>query len=353
MIKNTKNCLSLLLCGLIFFINLISFSGCHQVKTPITKTGVYFDTVISITLYEANSSELIDECFTIADSYELLLSKSIEGSDVYNINNSYNEWIKVDSSTYYLISESFKYEELSDGRFSVMCGALTDLWDISEKMETLSSSSDNVDVSDNLIPTEAEIASAKALCGKSTIELDPSSSSVKINKKGAKLDLGAVAKGYIADMMKEYLISQGVESGIIQLGGNVLLIGSNPTKDSGLFTVGIQTPFYGESGNSESIITSVSETDKSIVTSGNYQRYFEYDGEVYHHIIDLTTGYPAESGLNSVTIICDKSFDADALSTVCFLLGKKEAEKALESLHINYGVEISPIFIDSNNNVLN
>ena len=354
-----KTVLSLLL------IIALTFVGCKQSKTPVTKTGVYFDTVISITLYENNSSKLIDDCFEIADRYEQLFSKTITESDVSKVNSSYNQWINVNEETYDLISRSFEYEELSGGRFSVMCGALTSLWDVSGKSDILVPSTDfNGNKSTNpstvlseqsIVPTESEITTVKRLCGMHTLDMDESTHSVRVNTIGAKLDLGAVAKGYIADKMKEYLISKGVTSGIIQLGGNVLLIGENPTKPDGFYNIGISTPFYGTNlqRSDNEVITAVSEKDTSIVTSGNYQRYFEYNDRIYHHIIDLTTGYPADTGLNSVTIITDNSCDADALSTVCFLLGKEKGANLLDSLNSSNVNIISAVFVDSKNQVVN
>lgn len=346
-----KTVLSLLL------IIALTFVGCKQAKTPVTKTGVYFDTVISITLYENNSSKLIDDCFEIADRYEQLFSKTITESDVSKVNSSYNQWINVNEETYDLISRSFEYEELSGGRFSVMCGALTSLWDVSGKSDAVSSTvSDSESSSEqSIVPTESEIKTVKKLCGMSTLDMDESTHSVRVNTMGAKLDLGAMAKGYIADKMKEYLVSKGVTSGIIQLGGNVLLIGENPTKPDGFYNIGISTPFYGTDMqlSDNEIITAVSEKDTSIVTSGNYQRYFEYNDRIYHHIIDLTTGYPADTGLNSVTIITDNSCDADALSTVCFLLGKEKGANLLDSLNSSNVNNISAVFVDSKNQLVN
>ena len=346
-----KTVLSLLL------IIALTFVGCKQSKTPVTKTGVYFDTVISITLYEKNSSRLIDGCFKIADRYEHLFSKTIVDSDVSKVNSSYNQWISINEETYDLISRSLEYERMSDGRFSVMCGALTSLWDVSGKSDAVSSTVPGSESSSeqSIVPTESEIKTVKKLCGMSTLDMDENTHSVRVNTMGAKLDLGAVAKGYIADKMKEYLVSKGVTSGIIQLGGNVLLIGENPTKPDGFYNIGISTPFYGTDMqlSDNEVITAVSEKDTSIVTSGNYQRYFEYNDRIYHHIIDLTTGYPADTGLNSVTIITDNSCDADALSTVCFLLGKEKGANLLDSLNSSNVNIISAVFVDSKNQVVN
>ncbi|MCI6664700.1 MAG: FAD:protein FMN transferase [Lachnospiraceae bacterium] len=326
----------------LFVLCLLLVTGCAKYKSPVSKSGVYFDTLISVTLYEKNSSKLIDECFLLAEKYENLFSKTKEGSDVYKVNHSNSKWVKLDSETYSLIKRSLYYEDLSGGRFSVMCGALTELWDINAKSDAINNGKS---IS---LPTSAKISSARSLCGKDTIELDDSTESIRITVNGAKLDLGAVAKGYIADKIKEFLISNGVTSGIIELGGNVLLIGENPLKEDRFYNIGISAPFSDDKEPTD-IITSVKEKDTSIVTSGNYQRYFEYDGKIYHHIIDITTGYPVDNALNSVSVITKSSLDADALSTVLFLLGKEKGVKLLDSLSSNN--DYSAIFIDNENNI--
>lgn len=142
----------------------------------------------------------------------------------------------------------------------------------------------------------------------------------------AKLDLGGIAKGFIADKMKAYLQSKKITSGIINLGGNVLTVGEK--SDGSDYTVGIQKPF-DESGEP---ICTVKVKDKSVVTSGIYERYYRVDGKLYHHILDTTTGYPVNNNLYSVTIISDSSCDGDALSTTCFALGIDKAKELINSL---------------------
>jgi thiamine biosynthesis lipoprotein len=126
--------------------------------------------------------------------------------------------------------------------------------------------------------------------------------------------------------MKDYLTSAGVNSAIINLGGNVLLIGSKP--DGSDFTVGIEKPFEGTA----SYAATVSLSDRSVVTSGVYERYFTVDDRIYHHILDPATGFPSDTGLYSVTILSDRSVDGDALSTSCFVLGRKKGMELIESL---------------------
>ena len=160
---------------------------------------------------------------------------------------------------------------------------------------------------------------------------------IRFDSPDMGLDLGAVAKGYIADRIKDFLVEKGIKSGIINLGGNVLCIGGRT--DGTPFKIGIQKPF---ADRSETLCT-VDISDKSVVSSGIYERCFELDGQFYHHILDPSTGYPYDNGLVSVTIISDKSVDGDGLSTTCFALG---LEKGLELINSLENVEA--IFITEN-----
>ena len=152
------------------------------------------------------------------------------------------------------------------------------------------------------------------------------------------IDLGAIAKGYIADQIKNYLLKENVKSALINLGGNILCVGK---KQENPFIIGVTNPQQ----TSDSLF-SLKINDLSVVTSGTYQRFFEIDSKKYHHILNPKTGYSYENGLSSVTIISKKSIQGDALSTVCFSLGK---EKGLELLNSLEGV--SGCFIDENNQV--
>ena len=158
--------------------------------------------------------------------------------------------------------------------------------------------------------------------------------------RAGKLDVGAVAKGYIADRLRDYLEEEGIDHAMIDLGGNIIAMGSK--LDGSDYNIGIQKPF-DENGTP---ITSVKLSDKSIVTSGVYQRYFEQDGKIYHHILDPATGYPCENNLYSVTIITDSSLTADALSTTCFLLGYEKGMNLINQLN-----NVDAVFITNDNQI--
>ena len=140
---------------------------------------------------------------------------------------------------------------------------------------------------------------------------------VRLKNPDASIDLGGIAKGYIADKMKAFLTENGALEGTINLGGNVLCLG--PKSDGNSYKIGIQNPFH-EQG---SILATLEVTNESVVSSGVYQRYIRVDDKIYHHILNPSTGYPYENNLLSVTVICQNSVDGDGLSTTCFSLDRK------------------------------
>jgi thiamine biosynthesis lipoprotein len=318
-----KKKLSLLLslCLCILYVS----TGCGtSTAEPVSKTGLYFDTVITLTLYGEDASYM-DDCFALAQKYEDLFSRTKEGTDVWNINHNQGTPVAVSEETFSLIQTGISYCEASGGAFDITVGALSDVWDFTSE--------------DAVLPSAQEIALAKETVDYHNILLDEENQTVMLTTPGTEIDLGGIAKGYIADRIKNYLLEQGVTSGLINLGGNVLCVGPKDSEDA-YYTIAIQKPF-SEDGEP---IASLKLTDQSAVTSGTYQRYFTYDGVIYHHILDLSTGYPCQNGLTSVTIISDTSVDGDALSTTCFLMGLEDGMAYVESME-----NVEAIFITEDN----
>ena len=310
---------------IILTILIILTTGCKSSVNntqPIIKTDFYFDTVISITLYEPDKAYLIDECFKLCEKYENLFSKTITDSDISSINSANGQTVKIDKDSFELLTKGVYYSRLTKGNFDITIGTLSELWNF--KNQT--------------IPTDENIK--KSLKNVDYRFIDLQNNTIQISNENTMLDVGGIAKGYVADKLKEYLVEHGVKNAIIDLGGNVLLIGSKP--DNSYFNIGIAKPF---AENSDTIAI-VRTNDKSIVTSGNYQRYFYKEDKFYHHILNPQTGYPVDNELTSVTIISDKSIDGDALSTSCFVLGIEEGLRLIESID---GIEV--IFIDKNNTI--
>ncbi len=321
----------------VFAVALVLVSRLGSSSKSVSKTGFYFDTVITITLYGTDDDAPITDCFTQAAYYENLLSAQAEGSDIDRINEADGAYVTVDEETVALIKRGIYYGDLSDGKFDITIGTLTNLWNLSELAETLNTDNNEADAS--VLPTEEEVAEALSHVDYHGIEID--GDRVRLTDPEAQIDLGGIAKGYIADRMKETLVAEGVTSAIINLGGDIMTVGAKP--DGSDFTIGIQKPFDDEG----EVIDTVRLSDRSVVTSGIYERYITVDGQIYHHILDTATGYPYDNGLYSVTILSDSSVDGDALATICIALGVEDGLALIESLD---GVEA--IFVTSDYEII-
>lgn len=294
------------------------FTGCgRKNQSPVSKSGFYFNTVITVTIYQPVSENVLDDCFALAADYESLFSNTIPESDVSRINAAGGKPVAVSEETIDLLNAGISYGELSGGKFDITIGKLSALWDISTK--ALLKETDA-----SMIPDAKEIADACETIDYHSIQIN--GTEVSLTNPDTQLDLGGIAKGYIADRMKEFLNEKGITSGFINLGGNFLALG--PKQDGSAYTIGIQKPF-DENGVS---IATVKVTDETVVSSGIYERYFTANDVLYHHILDVATGYPYQNDLLGVTIITDSSIDGDALSTTCFSLGLADGMALVERL---------------------
>jgi len=294
--------------GFLYMLSGCKNSGAEMIST----TEFFFDTIITISIENENSSSsaFLNQCFTMCKQIEDTFSRTKEGSELYNINHRKDNTVTVSDEMAYLLSEGLKYYEVSDGVFDITIAPVLELWDFKSD--------------DAVVPDEKSLAAAVAKVGASKIHLK--GNQLTFDDSDTQIDFGALAKGYTADRLKEYLKRQNVTSGIINLGGNVLTIGKKPNGD--LWNVGVQKPFDARN----SVITTIPVDGKSVVSAGIYERYFEQDGFRYHHIIDPTTGYPVQNNLWQVTIISDESLVGDALSTICILLGYDQADKLINTL---------------------
>lgn len=282
---------------------LIFATGCAPKMN--SALGFHLDTVITVNGY--CSEELLKEAVALCGEYEKVLSKTVEGSDVWRINTAGGTPVEVCEHTANILSLASDISERSGGSFDVTVAPAAALWDFKADVPAL--------------PDSEALAQAAALVDYSKVSLEENTVLLPADMS---VDLGGIAKGYIADRVQDYLLENGVESALLNLGGNTVALGSKPGGEN--WRIGIQDP---QSENGEYIAV-VSVTDKAVVTSGSYQRYFDIDGERYHHILDTKTGYPVNNGVASVTIVADKSALADALSTACFALGCEEGMKLAE-----------------------
>ncbi len=287
------------------------FSGCSRLPhEPIRRQDFLFDTIVTVTLYDKEDEALLTQCMELGRRYENLFSRTKEGSDVWRINHADGQPVAVSSETARLIETALSYCAMTDGGYDITIGAVSELW--------------NFRADEPSLPASGQMEEALKTVDYRSVNVD--GNTVTLTVPGAQLDLGSIAKGYIADRMADLLRGQGVQSAILDLGGNIYVLGGKP--DGTDFRVGIQSPF------DDSQLGAVSVKDKSLVTSGVNQRGFTIDGKRYHHLLDPKTGYPIENGLASVTVVTDRSVDGDALSTVLFCLGEEQGMELAARLGI-------------------
>ena len=289
---------------------MIVFSGCTAKKElpKLSEVGFYLDTVISLTAYTDDDQVLkgaMEEC----SRYEKLLSATIEGSDIWRINHAEGQPVEVSDDTIEILRCAVQIAELSGGAFDVTIAPVSSIWDFTS--------------GEAVLPEAEEIARAADLVDYTKLELD--GNTVRL-PAGMMIDPGGIAKGYIADGVKEWLMDKGVRHAILSFGGNVVGIGTKP--DGSDWKVGIQDI---DKATGEYMLLS-RNNGGSTVTSGIYERGFNLDGIRYHHLLSTETGWPVQNELASVTIFSDSSMLGDALSTTAFVLGTEEGTRLIESL---------------------
>lgn len=317
------------LMGIIFVIIFFGLSN-NQSKKTITKTDFFLDTFVSVTIYGESDELLLKKSFERINVLDDKLTAFKEDSDLWLIKeNAGIKPIKVSEDTFSIVEKSLEYSSLSQGKFDVTINPLVLLWGIHGS-----------EVKDP--PGEDEIYAVLSKIDFEKIELDKEQKTIYLKEAGMSLNLGAIAKGYIADEMMKILKEEEVEHALINLGGNVLSMGGKD-KDTP-FGIGVEDP----RNPGEGYLGVISMDSGSVVTSGNYQRYFtDLQGKKYHHILDPDTGYPADTGINQVTVITEKSIDADALSTMFFLLGVEEGMKLIDGLD-----DVEVIFVTDTNEII-
>ena len=266
---------------------------------------------MSVTLYDGDASDA-QAALDLCRDYEALFSRTDPDSQLFRLNR--REITSVDPELAQVIQLGLDYSRLSGGAFDVTMGSVTELWDFSAPEPSL--------------PDGEAVAQAMTHVGWEKVSVE--GDTVRFSDPETKLDLGAVAKGYIADRMADCLRDRGVSSAILDLGGNLYCLGTKPGGKA--FQVGVQYPYRDRS----QVLGTLPVSDRSVVTSGVYERYIQVNGREYHHILDTATGWPVENGLVSVTILSERSADGDALSTACFALGLEDGLALVESLE---GVE--------------
>jgi len=266
------------------------------------------DTYCTIVIHGNADSGLLDEAFELCAELEALLSITIESSDVWRINNAAGEPVSVDTRTIEVIKTGLTLGEISNGMFDITIGRLSRLWDFQGQGDGSSVS---------LLPAPSEIEKSKATIDYTQVQID--GDTVRLKNQDAWIDLGAIAKGFIADRIVELLKEQGVSGALIDLGGDVITIGNRPGGDP--WRVALRKPF----GSADEWIGIVEVSDAAVVSSGTYERQFEVDGITYHHILDPTTGKPVITDVAGATVIAEDALIGEGLSTIAVLLGSERA----------------------------
>lgn len=286
----------------------------------IEKQALKMDTVMDLRVYGPKASEAIDAAYKRIDEIEQMASADIKTSDVSLINQAAGkDYVKVHPEIIKMLNTALKYSKLSDGAFDITVGPLIKLWGIGTESERL--------------PSDAEIKAKLPLVGYKNISINEQDSSVKLMKEGMAIDLGGIAKGFTADEIVKVFKKYGIKNALINLGGSTIYtMGKKP--DGTLWSVAIQHP---RKDKNQGYLGIIRLPESSLSTSGDYERFFIKDGKRYHHILDPFTGYPADAGVMSDTIIIDSNTPdanmlADTLTKLTFVSGVEKGMKIIDSL---------------------
>lgn len=323
--------------GIIMIIILIfNITGCSKQSTKeseqikqnqISRTEIFMGTVVKVTMYDSTNEEILDKVFDRVIEIENLVSINKEGTELDELNNNAGiKPVKLSDTSYDIIEKGIEYSKMSQGGYDLTIGPLVKLWSIGLPEEN--------------VPDDKKIKETIKHIDYSKVQLNPQTKEVLLLEEGMKIDLGSIAKGYAADEIVKILKEEGVTQAIVDLGGNIYAMGLKDGNKN--WKIGIQNPF----DNRGNIVGSIEVSNKSVVTSGVYERFLEKDGKKYHHILNPKTGYPYDSDIVGVSIIADESIDADAISTLVFTKGIEKGIEFVEQLD-----SIDAIFINDKNEV--
>ncbi len=292
--------------SLVMVVLVVGIVGARIVDSrQVSRHQFLMGTMIEAKAYGYKANRALDQVYARLAEIEQKMTVNQPGSEIDAVNAAAGRSpVQVSPDTYQVVSKAIAYAALTGGKFDPTIQPIVSLW--------------RIGFPDARVPRPEEITTALPLVGYRGVQLDETRSTVYLTKPGMGIDLGAIAKGYSADEAVAILKQNGVKSGLISLGGNIYVLGNRP--DGKPWRIGVQDPV----SKRDSFLGIVEIADATLVTSGAYERYLDVDGQRYHHIIDPSTGYPAESDLISATIVTTSSIDADALSTSLFVLGRAQ-----------------------------
>ena len=296
----------LCLVAVMLIVLAVIITGCatRQQSEQLSETRLLLDTYCTITIHGTVSTGLLDEAFLLCEELEALFSITIEGSDVWRINNSGGLPVKVDHRTIEVINAGLVFGEWSDGMFDITIGQLSRLWDFS---------------AEPYVPSGSELERARETVDFRQVSI--AGDTVTLENPNAWIDLGAIAKGYIAYEIAKLLASRDVAGALIDLGGDIVAVGSR--QDGSPWRIALQKPF-GDPGEWLGVIEL---SWASVLGSGTYERQFEKDGVRYHHILDPNTGMPVVTDIVSATVITETAVLGEGLSSIAVLVGRSKIEE--------------------------
>lgn len=302
-------------CGIVLSVTVLGLSGCGKPAVASTTTQEVvaedvaytqdieaMDTVMSLTAYGPNGEAAVKAAILEIERLDALLSTGDEESEVYQINHAGGGTLS--DTTAELLQRSIELYESTGGLFDIAIYPVMEAWGFTNQQYQ--------------VPDSEELTQLLALADVSNLVYDSKTKEMFFTQNGMAIDFGGIAKGYTSARIMEIYQEYGVTSGLVSLGGNVHVLGTKV--DGSLWRVGVRNP-NDENGH----LGVLSVEDCAVITSGGYERYFEEDGVTYHHIIDPRTGYPADSGVTSVTIVSKDGALADGLSTALYIMGVEEA----------------------------
>lgn len=292
-------------------------------------SAVLMGSPILLKLFDHNEA-LAKGVFRLIKQQEILLTVNRAQSEVMAVNHAAGDSpVVVSQPVFDLIARAREVSVLPGSFFNFTIGPLVKRWKIGFQGDS--------------VPPAAEIQALLPLTNPHHVILDSQAHTVFLQHRAMEIDLGAIAKGYIADLVRDYLRQQGVENALINLGGNVQTLGGAPDSEGKGWGIGLKKPF----GEPEELIGVINVSGKSVVTSGVYERYFELAGKRYHHILDPLTGYPFDNELLSVTVIAEDSIDGDIYTTLLYGMGVKKGLGYLASRP-----EIEAVFVTRDRQVI-
>ncbi|MFO8068872.1 MAG: FAD:protein FMN transferase [Alkalibacterium sp.] len=306
-----RNNMAFALIGLPLFT--LFLSACEEqdprglAERPIERTEFLLGTVASIKVYNEGQEGALDLAFERVTELDEWFAMQKEDSEISEVNRQAGiAPVEVSEEVFHVMERALYYAEESDGKFDPTIGAVTSLWNIGQE--------------DAAVPDQDELDAILDVVDYNLVELNEEDQTIFLQEEGMKIDLGAIAKGYITDEAARVLKAEDVNTAIIDLGGDIVVVGNSTRGEDEPWRVGIQDP-YGERG---AILGMIDLADSAIVTSGIYERNIEVDGKSYHHLMNPATGFPVENNISGISIIADNAMDADAIANIAFSKGVEE-----------------------------